>query len=478
MHRPVLLAILALAVVLAGCADGPSPGTSSPQTSTSAPLPPPPAMLAAPKTMPSVMLGPGAGEPNIAVAPDGTVYVTPIDHVYRSSDGGKSFTDLGTTKTDGHGDGDIAVDSTGRVHWLGLFGKAGAIPYQSSTDQGQTWSKAIDLSSPTFKTTDGTGSDREWIDTTPDGWVYTAWRDSAQSGTIAFRASPDLGATWLKLVTISPDHLTGPLVHGPVAGTAYIPFTVYDGAGDAPVVGSVANNFHFEIAATADHGATWSVHPVLRPDQAAAMGPVDEGSAIFPVAAVDDGGTVYMAWAVPQPTQGVQAPRTVSRFGVYLTHSGDNGVTWSDPILVSDPAHVSLEPFLAAGAPGHLALVWYENTLGNPSDNVPDLWNVKLWESGDADLGAAAHHQLVQLNGQPNHIGSVCTVGGGCLAGGDRSLLDYFEVAIQPNGQPIATWSSSVGGTAVGIAAQGTDIWVGGIADGTPLRTPSNVKPA
>jgi len=471
MRTPLLLSLLVGALVLAGCSSSPPPGPSS-SPGVAAPRPLPPALLAAPKALPDVLLGRGAGEPNIAVAPDGTIYVTPIDHVYRSTDGGKTFTDLGTTKTDGHGDGDIAVSADGTVHWLGLFGKVGgAIPYQRSTDRGDTWSTAIDLSSPSFKADSGTGSDREWIDTTPDGWVYTAWRDSSHSGSIAFRASDDDGRTWHKLVTVSPDHLTGPVVHGPALGTAYIPFTVYDSAGaDSPLVGGFPSTYHLELAATADHGATWTIHPVLRPDQAAAMSPLDEGTAIFPVAAVDDAGTIYLAWATPQPTEGQQLPRAVSRFGVYLTHSADGGATWADPVLVSDPAKVALEPFLAAGAPGHLAIVWYENTLGNPSDNVPDLWNVKLWESGDADLGAAAHHQLVQLNGEPSHIGSVCTVGGLCLAGGDRSLLDYFEVALTPAGQPIVTWASSAAGTAVGVAAQPTQIHVGGVAEGTPLR--------
>jgi len=99
---------------------------------------------------------------------------------------------------------------------------------------------------------------------------------------------------------------------------------------------------------------------------------------------------------------------------------------------------------------------------------LPDAWNVKMWESVTADQ-ATPVAKTVTLTSSPNHIGSICTSGAGCAAS-DRSLLDYFEVAIAPNGQPIAVWSSSLGGTGLGVAAQGTDIYFGGIAAGTPLR--------
>jgi hypothetical protein len=469
--RASLAPLLAL-LLLSGClspASAPASGTTGPASTTARGLP---AELKAPTVLPDLALGQGAGEPNIAVAPDGTIYVTPIDHLFRSRDGGKSFTDLGTSKTDGHGDGDIAVDATGRLHWLGLFGTAGAIPYQHSDDHGDTWSKAVDLSSPSLSSKDGTGSDREWIDATPDGWLYTAWRDSAHGGTIAFRASKDGGDHWLPLVTVGPDRLTGPVVHGPAPGTAYIPMTDSKGTGPSvPMVGSPTSTFHLELAKTTDHGGNWTVLPILTPAQMATMEPVvDEGTVIFPVAAVDAAGTVYVAWSSAEPTAGQQAPRSLSRFGVFLTSSRDGGKTWADPVQVSDPSHAALLPFLAAGAAGRLAIVWYENTVGNPSDTLPDLWNVKLWESTDADRGAV-HHVTAQLNAQPSHIGSVCTVGGACLfEAGDRSLLDYFEVALNAAGQPVVAWASSAGGTAVGLAAQPTTAHFGGVADGTPLQ--------
>src|SRR5690242_11961919 len=121
---------LFLGLVLSGCLDGSggtsagartghgkAPGGGVATTPTPRALP---TSLSTPTPSLPTLLGAGYGEPNIAIAPDGTIYVTPIDHLYRSADGGKTFNDLGTGRTSGHGDGDIAIDSTGRLHWLGL----------------------------------------------------------------------------------------------------------------------------------------------------------------------------------------------------------------------------------------------------------------------------------------------------------------------------------------------------------------------
>ncbi|HLE46763.1 MAG TPA: sialidase family protein, partial [Candidatus Thermoplasmatota archaeon] len=189
-----------------------------------------PTTLEVPKVVKALVLGPGAGEPNIAVAPDGTIYVTPITRLYRSTDGGKSFKDLGA-KTTGTGDGDIAIDGTGRLHWLGLGGgNSGPIPYQYSDNQGESWTTPKDLSSKT-------GADREWLDVTADGVVYTSWRGRVGGqGVISVNVSMDGGATWPnKLATMSPDGVGGPIVHGNAPGEVYEAISMFStgtGAGN------------------------------------------------------------------------------------------------------------------------------------------------------------------------------------------------------------------------------------------------------
>src|SRR4029077_11889039 len=117
---------------------------------------------------------------------------------------------------------------------------------------------------------------------------------------------------------------------------------------------------------------------------------------------------------------------------------------------------------------GRVAVTWYESAHRVPGEMLPDQWNVRLWESVTADQ-AQPPSVTVTLTPTPTHTGSVCTSGTGCAAA-DRSLLDYFEMAIDPQGQPIVVWASSTLGTGVGIAVQTTSVVFGGVTGGTPLR--------
>lgn len=453
--RATPLLVLTL-LVLAGCV---TPDATQPAATSG--LPPArdlPGELVAPTLLPLALLGRGAGEPNIAVAPDGTVYVSAVNDIYRSDDGGSTF-ELAKGGLDGGGDGDITVTPDGAVHWLGLFAQDAPIPYYRSTDKGNSWTDPVDLSNET-------GSDREWIDAREDSPVlYTAWRDSDDNGIVAFRSSFDGGQTWNERVAISSDAVGGPIVHGPMNGSVYQAQATFEsatGAGDASI----------QLARSHDHGATWETVPVLTPTQSVQFGLVGFPFSIFPVVSVDSNGTLYVVYSVDQGMV-PNAPKPVARFGVYMQTSRDEGTTWTEPLLLSDPSHAAIMPWIAAGAPGRVAVIWYENTYGVPNDFLPDLWNVKMLEMIGAD-GDAPQSQLATLTDAPNHIGSICTSGLGCLlTGGDRSLLDFMEVVIMPNGQPIATFAATdhpqqqtVGfatGTFVHIMARG-------VADGTPLK--------
>jgi hypothetical protein len=453
MNRPLAtVTLLLLAAALSGCT-GAAPSSSSSSPAASPPAPAPlQTDLVAPTLGPEVRLGAGYGEPNVAVAPDGTIYVTPIDHVYRSTDGAQTFEDLGTQGTVGHGDGSIAVDGTGRLHWLGLFGPNAPIPYQSSDDQGKTFTKAVDLS-------EGGGSDREWIDATPDGHVYAAWRDSIG---YAFQSSSDGGGHWLpKKVKVSGDALGGPIIHDPVrTGTLYIPLALFGG-----VVAGGVSQASLDLARSEDGGKTWELLPVAD----SRGSPVDVfATSIFPVVAADQNGTLYLVVSMKQDTLPGAVPKTASQQGVFLFVSKDQGKTWSDALLVSPPLKNAVMPWIAAGAAGRIVITYYQGTASVPSEVLPDVWDVMMEESIDADA-ATPTFQATKLTDAPNHIGSVCTNGILCIAGGDRSLSDFFSVAIQPNGQPVATWSYSVAGTGVGIAAQGTDIYARAVQSGTRL---------
>lgn len=387
-----------------------------------------PTELVAPTLNPLALLGLGAGEPNIAIGADGTHYVSAINDIYRSDDGGVSY-ELVKADLPGAGDGDLVIDPAGGVHWLGLGGENGPIPYYASMDRGESWTDGVDLSNET-------GSDREWMAAREDmPTIYAAWRDSDEDGIVAFRSSFDAGKTWNERVTLSEDAIGGPLAVGPVPGQVY--------QAQATFASDVANmDAAVRLARSADDGATWEIVPVVTPAQSLQLGLIGFPFSIFPAVSVDDNGTLYVVYAVDQgmiPT----APKTLARFGVYLVVSKDNGDTWSEPRLLSSPDKASIMPWVAAGAKGRIAVAWYSNTYGMPHDNTPDVWNVELTEMIDADTDAP-QMQVIQLNDAPAHVGSICTSGTGCLlTGGDRSVLDFLEVAISPEGQPAVVWAST-----------------------------------
>jgi hypothetical protein len=226
------------------------------------------------------------------------------------------------------------------------------------------------------------------------------------------------------------------------------------------------------VYTSTDQGAAWTGHTV---GALSRLSPVEPNgyASDFPVIAVDSAGTAYLVYsgplALPAPVpSSVTPPEEVNLYGIYLQVSHDGGEHWSGPRLVSATDKDARFPWVAAGKPGRVAIAWYENVLGNPGETVPDAWNVRLWESVTADAATPAA-KTVTLTSSPNHVGSVCTSGTGCAAS-DRSLLDYFEIAITAEGQPVAVWSSSALGTGVGVAVKGTDIHFGGLAAGTPLR--------
>ena len=60
-------------------------------------------------------------EPNIVTAPDGTIYLSALQHIYRSTDGGASFTELPgpiyASQLNLNSDSSIAVDPGNRLYW-------------------------------------------------------------------------------------------------------------------------------------------------------------------------------------------------------------------------------------------------------------------------------------------------------------------------------------------------------------------------
>src|SRR5581483_6678319 len=454
---------LAAALLVPGCVQQETPASTASTSASAAPDVRP--ELKDLKVLPDVKLGVAqiGAEPNIAAAPDGTLYVTTPLYLWRSDDSGKSWKALGSDACDtgliptplgcppgfekkdpgldGGGDGDIAIDANGSIYWAGLSGSSGPIPFQASTDKGVTWTKPVDLSNKT-------GSDREWIDAWGNGHVVVDWRDTKDGGKLAFRHSVDGGKTWDSLQYWESDHVAGPIVHDPSSSSIYVPY-IDDGKG-------------IVVARTDDFGHNWTKVLAAPISRTLLLG---FPTSIFPVAAVDSAGTVYLVYASDDTLPDNVPVKAANRAVVHLLVSKDKGATWSKPVVVSPEGNTALFPWVAAGKPGRIAIAWYEGTLGAPNEVAPDLWNVHLVESATGDAEKPTWKGAL-LNSQPTHIGTICTDGLLCsLTGRDRSLLDFFEVTIAPDGQPHATWSGDANERMLSAT-----VYAGGLSDGAALR--------
>jgi hypothetical protein len=208
---------------------------------------------------------------------------------------------------------------------------------------------------------------------------------------------------------------------------------------DTTVPGSNYNhNDTVYVARSDDGGVTWVDHKVYTTDPSSKR----ELNLLFPVVAVDEAGTVYELWS--------------DQLHVQYAFSTDGGVTWSKPYQVNtDNANLGnagtadIFPWMAAGSPGKLDVVWYHGAGGAAGANT------KYRDPGDPKTAwTVASAQLFNANaknatGVPTpsvqaystavspviHHGDICNNGTFCdVLGGDRTLLDFFQNSVDANG--------------------------------------------
>lgn len=434
LARRLAIFLLALAPILSGCFTGEAPAAVAPGA-TDAPKSRP--EVAPPTFLPPVELGEMLflAEPGVAVAPDGAVYVTTPIALWRSDDGGRTYERLGAPSCltpvgplcaqegpnpglRGGADASLAVGPTGTLHYLGLLDDEATLPYQVSTDRGESWTPPVELGdSANF-------SDREWIVSDGKGALYALWSDRGRSGErdspafLTVVASQDEGRTW------------GPRVHVAPLGGMYGPPAVDPTTGD--VLFAFDDDASLKVARSRDGGLAWDVTEVspIRP-------------ANFPITAVDAAGTVYVAWDtadwLPVETHYV-VDRSLMTPTVVLATSRDHGETWSDPVPLSPEGIPALFPWVAAGDAGRVVVAWYQGTLPAPNGRVPNVWHVNVAMSTTADQDEPVFAQSF-VSQEPNHVGSICMDGIMCLAGGDRSIGDFFEVRLLPDGTPVLAFT-------------------------------------
>ena len=237
-----------------------------------------------------------AREPMIAEHPDGSLFVTgygaaffsgkevDVPPLWKSSDGGTTWSrvNVGTMKDGavGNSDPDLAVAPDGTLYFAALVynrkaGEGEQINIGASPDGGATWKWTL-LSKTRF-------DDRPWVEVTPDGTAHVIWNDGAG---VCYAVSKDRGLTWTERERIHPKGGSSHLAVGPNGEIAVriIP---------PSAAGSKYDEGVDLIAVSTDGGLTWTKNnaPGYR-----------EWNNYFPVPrwieplAWDAGGALYSFW--------------------------------------------------------------------------------------------------------------------------------------------------------------------------------------
>lgn len=347
------------------------------------------------------------------------------------------------------------------------------------------------------------GVDRQWQTSDPTlDRHYLSVHDLATTN-IQVSVSTDGGYQYLQNTpAINPDQAPGAIAAGgnhfgttvvnPKTHMIYIPFLA-PGPGEA-----TGGNEHTVWIAEGNPCAVTAcvkggpAGPITWTDHVAYTAPDDVQLAhIFPAIAIDRAGTVYLSWTGDTVKPGTVSGRDMHANRIFLSHSTGTDVgegKWSTPVTVDEGNnHSNMFPWLIAGAPGQVAAVWYGAQLGpaakdcgsrtgvvddsaGVNNNCSNDWTVQYAQSS---TGTAQQPIFDVTTASPTlHNGSVCDSGTSCLTiGGDRTLLDFFDVALDPEGRPNIAYVSDT--RAPGTAdVQYTRLCSGTSLTGTALSGP------
>lgn len=191
-------------------------------------------------------------------------------------------------------------------------------------------------------------------------------------------------------------------------------------------------------------------------------------AAIFPSGIADAAGNIYVVWATPSARAntvqtGTTTPSTT--YDIWFASSRDpdgagprrSGEEFYGPWRVSSGAGTSVFPWIDAGDEGKVDIVWYQSqnvgpplvadptspgTLTGGSNSMPagSTWHVMFAQSLNANSREPVF-TVSQVSDHVIHNGSIST--GGLTGTSDRSLLDFFEVGIGPDGKANVAWADN-----------------------------------
>jgi hypothetical protein len=304
------------------------------------------------------------------------------------------------TQDEGFSDPDLTVDATGRMYNTGIDLANDSV--FSSGDGGKSWDKG------TAFCHDG---DRPWLAGGRANEVYMATNTEEGSPSHQIFVSTDGGNTCSS--TGIPDE-------GTLDGVSYV--------GNGKMYFDSARNRIAEPEFF-DNGlgvGTWTRGDTsFTPHLAVKTTLYSHWAAI----ALDSADTIYMVWDTDNgPTKANQ---------IELVSSKDFGKTWSVPYVVAAPNARVFWPWIAAGDPGKVSIVWYQTNPGEIGNIDQDPAHVSIYTATLTNAAGSNPSKVgpIDAAGRPIHVGSVCQGGTTCVATGqDRRLGDFFTNALDARG--------------------------------------------
>ena len=424
-----------------------------------------PTELAAPTfdLRPTIAQGPpGAssrGEPSIAAAADGSIFVAfpgcdrlasppvvgasacPHGPVFKSLDRGATWTRL--NRPDGkldpagpnaNGDNDVAIDADGTIYAsdLGM-----GIQTFASNDGGATWHYIGNVVETNQTSGTRFSSDRNWMAAGEGGNLIVAWMGAGPNATrvIAVNTTFDGGATWTG-AWYGKERIgwLGTVQFHPDLERAYIPFTRPVGAASA----TTPQDFELWVMYSRDAGSTWEERSTGVRVTRSAQGGHWSGVLMAPAMDITGGGELVFAWS-----EEILDPAGVNAVGsrVRVTTSIDDGHTWSTPITLSVSEN-AIMPWVSGGGGDRYSVAYYASNAPGDNDLVPAEWFLELVV---VDGAAAASPKIMRSIVDPEvHVGTICSRGTACTPPfvSDRTMLDFFETDILPDGLLVVTYAA------------------------------------
>ena len=422
------------------------------------PAGPTPATFAANLILPSST---GDAEPDLRADSHNCLYAGAPGNpdAWKSNDGGASFIKLPNPVTSagaiaGGGDSEIVTfpqpngARPDQVYYADLA--VATVNISKSTDGGATWfspgpgGAAGEVSVST---------DRQWMSADRNGADQTIylWEHEFVGQELRMNALTD-DMVWSPFASgMSDPELIAPpgsTLANTVPGPTFVdPAThrVYGFLGASTVTtnvigapaGKLPNVWEADGAGTFTPGVPpgpFTNHPVFKglidsptnPAPPAGAATIGSNTAnLFNGAAIDNTGNIYAAGSTPSGRTGL--------YDVWFASSHDHGQTFYGPFKINPNGVQGNMPWIAAGDNGRVEIVYYgTNGTQDPTTSATNQWNVFFAQSFNA-ADREPVFSVVQASDHITHQGPICNVGILCSSG-TRQLLDFFQIAIGPDG--------------------------------------------